>query len=246
MSLTKKEERLIRFAEKGGNDATLILLDNLEEIESKLEQITESFTEQIKELKDRVSPSSQEIKAVLEQTAIMMDRFSSVERLKGDRGELGDKGERGIDGTDGYTPIKNIDYFDGKDGKAGESTKGERGDMGKDGSPDTAEQIANKLNTLSEVIEQNTIKGLKDTFEKIRASMGGMRQGSFGGVLSVGVRVETPVGIVDGINTAFTAFKSPKYIVSDGITYFENNGYTIAGKSLTLTVPPSQYIRSFY
>ena len=50
----------------------------------------------------------------------------------------------------GYSPVKGKDYFDGKDG-----------------SPDTPEQIADKINTLEEKIEIKTIKGLKTYFDNI-------------------------------------------------------------------------------
>lgn len=62
---------------------------------------------------------------------------------KGDKGEKGDQGIQGERGANGYTPIKGVDYFDG--------VKGEQGEPGislpgKDGSPDTGEQIIQKIN----------------------------------------------------------------------------------------------------
>jgi hypothetical protein len=81
---------------------------------------------------------------------------------KGEKGDKGDKpmagvdykipqdGKDGKDGNDGYTPIKGKDYFDGEDGQDG-----------KDGSPDTPNQIADKLNTLKEKVEIKVIKNLE-------------------------------------------------------------------------------------
>jgi hypothetical protein len=95
------------------------------------------------------------------------------------------RGEKGDKGDDGYTPVKGVDYFDGKDGKEGvqgpagpkgESKTGERGPAGpqgekgesivgpagpsgldgKDGSPDTGEQIIEKIN------------GVKDGLKKLK------------------------------------------------------------------------------
>ena len=65
--------------------------------------------------------------------------------IDGKDGINGQNGKDGQDGKDGYTPIKGIDYFDGE--------KGEQGDPGislpgKDGSPDTGEQIVEKINGL--------------------------------------------------------------------------------------------------
>lgn len=61
-----------------------------------------------------------------------------------------------------------------------------------------------------------------------------------------GYTVETPTGSVNSSNVTFTVTTIPVYIVSDGITYFENAGFTRSSLTLTLDVPPSSYIRSFY
>lgn len=63
---------------------------------------------------------------------------------------------------------------------------------------------------------------------------------------SGGYTIETPTGAVDGVNTTFTATNTPVYIVSDGATLFENNGYTLSGLIITMSVPPTGFIRSFY
>lgn len=63
---------------------------------------------------------------------------------------------------------------------------------------------------------------------------------------SGGYTVETPAGTVDGSNTAFTVTVAPVYIVIDGVTYFVNNGYTLSGLNLTVSVPPTGFIRSFH
>jgi len=61
-----------------------------------------------------------------------------------------------------------------------------------------------------------------------------------------GYTVETPTGTVDGNNTTFTVTVVPVYIVSDGTTYFNNAGFTISGLTVTMTVAPTSYIRSFH
>lgn len=53
----------------------------------------------------------------------------------------------------------------------------------------------------------------------------------------------TATGAVNSSNTTFTFTEVPQAIVADGITYFENNGYTLAGLTATLDVAPSQYIK---
>ncbi len=102
------------------------------------------------------------------------------------------RGEKGDKGDDGYTPVKGVDYFDGKDGKEGvqgpagpkgESKTGERGPAGpqgekgesivgpagpsgldgKDGSPDTGEQIIEKINSVK---KQKIKLSQIETFDK--------------------------------------------------------------------------------
>lgn len=58
-----------------------------------------------------------------------------------------------------------------------------------------------------------------------------------------GGTVSTPTGTVDGSNTSFTAADTPLFVVSDGIVYFESNGYTLSGLVITMTSPPVLYIR---
>src|SRR3989344_6657081 len=70
-----------------------------------------------------------------------------------------------LKGDAGYTPVKGRDYFDGEDGRNAPTLeeiliKIPKPEDGKDGSPDTPEEIAGKINTLEEIIEQKTIKGL--------------------------------------------------------------------------------------
>lgn len=54
--------------------------------------------------------------------------------------------------------------------------------------------------------------------------------GSSGG----GVNFETPVGTIDGANRTFTVSNTPLYIVLNGATYFENDGYTLSGLTITI------------
>ena len=47
-------------------------------------------------------------------------------------------------------------------------------------------------------------------------------------------------------NVTFVATHTPKYIISDGGTYFNNNGYTLLGLIITFTSVPIGYVMSFY
>lgn len=117
--------------------------------------------------------------------------LDGIEMIKGEKGDDGYTPIKGIDYTDGYTPIKNVDYFDGIDGytpvpgvdfevpdenkiynrllkKIPDAIPGKDGIDGKDGSPDTAEQIVEKINTLESVIDPKTIIGYETSDDVIR------------------------------------------------------------------------------
>lgn len=61
---------------------------------------------------------------------------------------------------------------------------------------------------------------------------------------SSGVSTEVPSGSVNGLNTIFTVTAEPKWVVSDGVVYFNSNGYTYGALTITMDIPPSQYIRA--
>jgi len=85
--------------------------------------------------------------------------------------------------------------------------------------------------------------------DRVKAGSGvSISQNSIGQkVISVtagGANIETPTGDVDGVNDTFTVTATPAWIVADGITYYEDAGYTRSGTTITMDIPPSQYIRA--
>ena len=81
---------------------------------------------------------------------------------QGLRGDKGDKGDSitGPQGPEGKQGPKGKDGEPGRDGKDGKDGVGVPGPSGKDGSPDKPQEIADKLNTLTEKVEMSVIKGL--------------------------------------------------------------------------------------
>lgn len=180
-----------------------------------------------------------------------------------------------IRGESGYSPIKGKDYFDGKtpivgidfpipkDGKTPTSEEllsiikpliplPIKGD---DGKVPTEEELRTLFTPIVE-------KMFADFATKIRRPIFGgggdvveagsgitiTRSGGKRVIASTGsgITFETPTGTVDGSNNIFTVLNTPKYIIVDGVTYFENNGYTIVGLTITTSVPPTGFIRSAY
>lgn len=86
--------------------------------------------------------------------------------LKGDKGDKGESfvGPRGPKGDPGPKGPQGEIGPQGSEGKQG--MPGEKGDSGEDGSPDTAEQIAEKLNAEEEIIDVKVLKGHKDLLDK--------------------------------------------------------------------------------
>ena len=56
--------------------------------------------------------------------------------------------------------------------------------------------------------------------------------------------VETPPESANAVNTNFTVSAQPRWVVSDGTTYYEGFGYSYSTGTITLDTPPSQFIRA--
>ncbi len=52
----------------------------------------------------------------------------------------------------------------------------------------------------------------------------------------------TATGTVNSVNKTFTFTQKPTYIVSDGVWYKENKGWTWGGSTATMTIPPNDDI----
>lgn len=63
-------------------------------------------------------------------------------------------------------------------------------------------------------------------------------------VISIASPTAPVTGTVDGSTVAFTFGGEPKWVVADGITYYDGAGYTYSSGTVTMTIPPSQYIRA--
>lgn len=62
-------------------------------------------------------------------------------------------------------------------------------------------------------------------------------------VYGSGFTISTPTGSVNGSNVTFVAAAIPLYVISDNQTYFENNGYTRSGLTITMDAAPFNFIR---
>src|SRR3990167_7294068 len=176
--LTKKQQKVLNLAKAGGTDSQLVILDEISALEDKFDETVKELKTEFQDKVEEVKTYNPDLNKVLESIKGQDGKDSTIPGPKGDDGYTpvkgkdyfdGENGGDGTNGKDGYTPKKGVDYFDGKDG---ESISGPPGVPGKDGSPDTGEQIVNKVNDLpiepELQIEKEHIKGLKEEFEEIR------------------------------------------------------------------------------
>lgn len=186
---------------------------------------------------------------------------------------------------DGYTPIKGKDYFDGKsadeekiiknvlariekpkDGKDADEDsifnkllvkipKPKDGIDGKDGSPDTPEQIAEKINNLEERIEIKTIKGLKTYFDNISKKIQEVKSSKNNGKRGGGA--SNTIHESHSVNSSTTSITLQYNVANNGNKIFvgysggvieKDVHYTVSGKTITLleTLADNTYLYIIY
>lgn len=208
-----------------------------------------------------------EVQKVVSHSLMIQQGPRGIQGVQGIRGEKGESiqgpqggtGEQGSPGRDGVTP--NIETIassvigriktprDGRDAVIDEDAFIEK----------VSATIKNKKKLRPEDLE-----GWEQTIAPIRSLAAGFRGGgdtvSAGSGISIstvngvktitatgsGVTYETPTGTVNGSNTSFTVTATPLFVIVDGVTYFENNGYTLVGLAITTSVPPTGFIRSAF
>jgi len=125
----------------------------------------------------------------------------------------------------------------GTDGKDG--SDGKNGKDGKDGSPDTAGELADKLEMLEgkDRLDVSAIKGLEEFVKDITP----VGRTPFGGsVVHKFIDDETPSGTQDGSNKAFLLSKAPigLKLYRGGARQRITEDYTLSGKTVTFLVAP--------
>ncbi len=210
---------------------------------------------QLKAIASKESPVRPETQAV----EIKGAELVTIKGEKGDKGDHGEKGDTGEEGKKGDTGEKGADSTvpgpkgeDGKQGERGEDgddgENGKDGTNGKDGSPDTGDQIIEKINESEEQIDKDRIKGLEDEIKRITT----IHRGG-GGVSAIGVRqafkyiahTEQPTGAIDGVNTTYTLKNDIWWIAGftlNGEQVAQLPNFTYAGKTITFgTAIPAAY-----
>lgn len=174
----------------------------------------------------------------------LMESFDIAKGEKGEKGERGTKGERGATGAKGEKGDRGEKGERGERGErgpVGRSIFGGKGEPGKDGSPDTPEQVRDKLETLAadERLSHTAIRGLEEEIAKLRKDIAAK---SSGGVRRIyQPYVERFTHLTDGTTKTFYLKREP--LKTDTIMVFGTDwpiildptvDFTVSGKALTL------------
>lgn len=153
----------------------------------------------------------------------------------------GKPGSKGEPGEDGYTPIPGKDYPTIQQVKEIASAVAEKtlmGKRGKDGSPDTPDQVVEKINKAENKIKPEKVEGLVDKMNDLARRKGGGSGGGMGNVVPHSV----------AISSATITITLPNNVASNGrAIWFNYQGqqqaygthFTVSGKVITLLFTPS-------
>ena len=216
------------FVESFKNIVNLVLKVEKELAEKNNKTIAE-LKSIFEELKDNLeSTTNSELSRVINELKEFSAKIEKDQKIALDF--IKDK-VKNLKGKDGYTPVKGKDYFDGKNGK--------------DGSPDTPDQILDKISGLLEIKE---IKGLVEALEELKKIREERR--IFGGgfnKMAMDIHIldpYTPTGTIDGANCDFVLTKAPNPSSSlkvwrGGALMSLTGDYTLSGKTLTFLIAPA-------
>ncbi len=179
----------------------------------------------------------------------------------GKPGVPGERGPRGFEGPAGRDGVNGTNGRDGRDGRDGE--EGVVGPPGKDGSPDTGEQIIDKINTVGsdKKIDASHIKNLPTAVQTVIERVGGfvetpIRAGSnitvtrdsFGNLVISSTSAssfQTPIEPPNGTRKTFTVTGQPQMVFTEAGAKVEGHGYSYdsgTGK-VTMAIAPQDFIR---
>jgi len=178
-----KKIKFLKDNKEAKEVADIVVSEALEPITRNIEVNIKKNQVEHREIINKIDKEISEVKEDLE------NKIENIELTPGEKGEKGEQGNPGLDGKDGYTPIKGNDYFDGEKGDKGDSGKdgidgknGLDGKDGNDGSSDTPQQVADKINTLEDVIEPKVIKGLNKRLSVVDKNISEVKRMGGGGI----------------------------------------------------------------
>lgn len=226
MELNEEQTKLIEFLKKAEIHQLLPVLDVLEEISRNIKAVAE------KEIPMQERPEVQKIS--IEGISVVTikgkdGKDGADSTIPGPKGEIGLVGKDGKNGKDGRDGIDGMNGLDGKDGLNGED--------GKDGSPDTGEQIIDKINEAEGLIKRERVEGLDELEKDLNIKISSIPRG--GGGRPNNATKMYPL-TANGVTKIFSVPKSVSSVVfcSDNLPspLMENNGFTINATRTQITL----------
>ena len=132
------------------------LLDVLDDISGGIRTIAEKEEVERPEVQ-KISIEGAEVISIRGEKGDDGEQGPQGESIVGPQGEKGERGEKGDEGPAG------------KDGEDGKSIVGPAGADGKDGSPDTGDQIIEKINDSEELIKKERVEGIEEIEKTVRS-----------------------------------------------------------------------------
>ena len=171
--LSKKEQELLTLVNKGGDDAGLLLLDRIHELEDLMAMHAEMMEKKMDGLKTELESKIPNLDLVATKIRGQDGQNGKDSEVAGPKGERGDKGDRGPEGKAGVNGRDGRDGLDGKDGR--DAIDGKPADEEKiiekieKDIPKLGEPIRDALELLKgdERLDKSAIKDLKEELERI-------------------------------------------------------------------------------
>lgn len=217
------------------------------------DMLQEEISDYLDKEKNKLAKELETLESGLE---VLRGQINRVSQLKQARdGYTPIKGKDYFDGVsaDEEKIIKTVlgkigDVEDGKDAdeeyiikrilnKMKSTEPGKQGKPGKDGSPDTPEQIADKLNTLEERVDMKVIKGLKTYFDNLNKKLQSIKSSKGGGGGMGNVTHQTfSVGSTttsSSLNSNVAANGNAIWARYQGQMLVKDTHYTVSGSTIT-------------
>lgn len=131
------------------------------------------------------------------------------------------KGKDYNDGLPGYSPVKGKDYFDGVPGRT--PIAGVDFRLPQDGSPDTGNQIVEKINKADSLIDKSAIEGLADLEKTVAEKTGNTYRVGWGAhplqIQGLGVVIDKNTRVINFTGAGLTSVtRSPQGVVTVAIS----------------------------
>ena len=225
-TMNPENNKILTLAKKGGNDASLFLLREIQSLEKRIIELSEAMELPEDERSERLAMKLAGKFLAVEKGP---QGEQGVEGPEGKQGEKGDEGEQGLQGEKGEKGERGFQGDRGEQGLRGErgeqGLRGERGEKGDAGS-------------FSGRIDISAVKGLED-YEAVKKQANRSIPVNHG---PVGFRGAVGFSFGgDGSTTTFTLPKEPAlkgralFIYRDGRAMIRTTDYTLAGRVVTTT-----------